>query len=614
MPKKIRTHTLEEISRREFIKILPEEWIWRDQVSDYGIDGEIEIVENGVVTGNKVYIQLKAVDETTKNNHKKVQVAVSTLNYYAAQKYPVIIMRYILKENMFYGKYYNEIDYDNKTQQTSVTVSFNEEDIVNEEYFENLEKYFIKIKKLEKLKFPIKISIKVKSDVTPQIKNFLEAEEAFLENDLGSKFIEIVSEKEALVKFEIDKKDILILVPEKKGISLDNIMKGKGKDGLGEIFDIAITNLILYLNEIEMLAEYIYEKKLENLLINSRMEEIFLVLLKSSYSDRTDSVINFLIKKREEFSDFYILVLLNLENSRIRKILENNVIDSKDYYNLANGMRVRDLKAALRLYVLTYKKDDFYKDKSYFFSDLGGVFFLLKKYEWAVKNYKKSLELEKDDFIEYLYADSLLYSGKYEEALQYFSKKSEMDEKIGTMKFLKSLFLKHLIEERGVKEQTRVTVSNKIKVYIEFKEKGISKDKKQIEGFLKMDYLDADNWFNMAISEENNEKKAWYFLYAAIVGIEDYESWINAWNYFRIIEEKETELVRMSDIILITALDSIGESIIPYFLKGVSPEEKRNVKKQLKKIAKDLSEKKNQKIYRIYDYNDLNKESFNFKL
>ena len=63
LPRRTRTHILEERSVRKFESLLPEEWIYRTPSHDYGIDGEVEIIDiEGYTTGKKFLVQLKATD------------------------------------------------------------------------------------------------------------------------------------------------------------------------------------------------------------------------------------------------------------------------------------------------------------------------------------------------------------------------------------------------------------------------------------------------------------------------------------------------------------------------------------------------------------------------
>jgi hypothetical protein len=61
--KRPKSHVIENISEDVFKSFLPDEWIIRKIPKDYGIDYEIEIVENQRVTGKRIWVQLKGTEK-----------------------------------------------------------------------------------------------------------------------------------------------------------------------------------------------------------------------------------------------------------------------------------------------------------------------------------------------------------------------------------------------------------------------------------------------------------------------------------------------------------------------------------------------------------------------
>jgi hypothetical protein len=63
MPTRPREHVLGDEAPEAFKRILPSEWIYRAKTSDYGVDGEVELVSpHGALTGRLFYVQLKGTD------------------------------------------------------------------------------------------------------------------------------------------------------------------------------------------------------------------------------------------------------------------------------------------------------------------------------------------------------------------------------------------------------------------------------------------------------------------------------------------------------------------------------------------------------------------------
>src|SRR2546426_5799774 len=64
MPKRPRSHQLEDLSERAIRSVLPSRWVVRADRPDYGIDLSIEIVdESETLTGRRFFVQLKGTDE-----------------------------------------------------------------------------------------------------------------------------------------------------------------------------------------------------------------------------------------------------------------------------------------------------------------------------------------------------------------------------------------------------------------------------------------------------------------------------------------------------------------------------------------------------------------------
>ena len=83
-------HVMEERSERVFKSTIPPEWIVRKIPSDYGIDYEIEIVENEIVTGKRFWIQLKSSENIVvkKDKYSKKYISyIVEFSIYLDHKY-----------------------------------------------------------------------------------------------------------------------------------------------------------------------------------------------------------------------------------------------------------------------------------------------------------------------------------------------------------------------------------------------------------------------------------------------------------------------------------------------------------------------------------------------
>lgn len=93
MPRRPRSHQLEDLSLNRFRDAVPSAWVVRERSRDYGVDLEVEIfTESGEATGLFFYVQLKATDDP--NLRQKLRFDVDQLQYFRLLDLPVAIVRY----------------------------------------------------------------------------------------------------------------------------------------------------------------------------------------------------------------------------------------------------------------------------------------------------------------------------------------------------------------------------------------------------------------------------------------------------------------------------------------------------------------------------------------
>ncbi|GIU52087.1 hypothetical protein TUM4438_43860 [Shewanella sairae] len=111
LPKRSRTHQLEELSIDKFKSLLPIEWVYRTPTHDYGIDGEVEIFDSdGYTTGKKFLVQLKATDEKRIDKASKLRMGIEKLNYYQQLEQPILIVRYMAESDDIYVRWFHSLN------------------------------------------------------------------------------------------------------------------------------------------------------------------------------------------------------------------------------------------------------------------------------------------------------------------------------------------------------------------------------------------------------------------------------------------------------------------------------------------------------------------------
>ena len=113
MVKRPRQHIEEAESKRIFNNSIPTEWIIREIKPDYGIDLSIEIVENGNVTGNVLFVQLKGVEKLKIiGDHVSFRLKVNHLRYYMQRDDPIILVVVDIKDIKCYWIYLQKYVYE----------------------------------------------------------------------------------------------------------------------------------------------------------------------------------------------------------------------------------------------------------------------------------------------------------------------------------------------------------------------------------------------------------------------------------------------------------------------------------------------------------------------
>jgi hypothetical protein len=98
--KRPRTHVQEDRSEAVFRDHLPDEWIVRRKPKDYGIDFELEIVRDEMVTGDVLWVQLKSTSRYLKpDSDVHFQCSTNFLRYCRGCEVPILLVLIDLHSN-----------------------------------------------------------------------------------------------------------------------------------------------------------------------------------------------------------------------------------------------------------------------------------------------------------------------------------------------------------------------------------------------------------------------------------------------------------------------------------------------------------------------------------
>ena len=116
-PQRHASHTLENRSENYLRNKLPQDWVVHRISNDYGQDLQIEIVENGKLTGLEFIVQLKASNKPTGLYFETIRVRLSTYNYLKSKLGIVLLIKYVEEKDEAYYCFLRDIPKPNPEQQ-----------------------------------------------------------------------------------------------------------------------------------------------------------------------------------------------------------------------------------------------------------------------------------------------------------------------------------------------------------------------------------------------------------------------------------------------------------------------------------------------------------------
>lgn len=130
MPKRPRAHEVEDLARRQFEAWLPDGWVARPLIHDYGIDYEVEIFEGGRATGANFWVQIKGSDAL---EEPLARIALSTMNYWRARDGLVLLVVWDVRERKGWYRWSHHIDTSTLTpEQRTMQVRVPRENVLKE--------------------------------------------------------------------------------------------------------------------------------------------------------------------------------------------------------------------------------------------------------------------------------------------------------------------------------------------------------------------------------------------------------------------------------------------------------------------------------------------------
>jgi len=201
------------------------------------------------------------------------------------------------------------------------------------------------------------------------------------------------------------------------------------------------------------------------------------------------------------------------------------------HYNLGNHLRAQGYpyqKAALKQYQLASKLDPLYRERHYFWREVGGVLFGLDRFGFSARAYERAIRLGGGSDCVALRADALMFAGRYSEADELFVKYMKAESRPDTEWVLKSIALPRIMELSGVEKQVRVP-RDALRLADVKELRPEAKESSLLEA-LRKDALSGLAWFNLGVESHPSkpDEALFSFLIAGLVQRNDVEAWAHA--------------------------------------------------------------------------------------
>lgn len=563
MPKRPRQHQIEDESRTAFRTVLPKEWVFRDSIPDYGIDGEVEIFDkNGLGTGRRFLVQLKATDDPDLNHALAILFRLDTWNYYRSVDLPVLIVRFHAPTRKLYVKWFHSFDpYYGRQARKNITFRLSPEDEWREETAARLASDLEAIKQIRSAQIALPITFTL-TLTEPQIHGVPAAQIASAIRKAAAKLpgiitITVNSPAYAHPAIVIGNDKTVIDLAGVKSFTLHSSKKRRSVDSLSKFpYDVLVSvaialdiaghsnvgaqvaamyapssSIIEYpeilmhiascmarahrVTEALRLSEKFFES--EGSLLSAQMLMLSAFVQSDSLSD----------SERAYFLEFMTRHIKCAEGSG------NRAIAATAHYNLGNylrGCRPRHPRLAFHHYRKASEYDPGYLERKYFMRELAGILFLSGRYRLAVQFYKRAIDLGEEGDCCALYADALMFAGRYRESREAFDAYLTSTPDAASEWRLKAWALQGIRRTLGCDEQKRQTVAA-IKLVPHDIKPCSEEIRQKLEEALRHDALCGLAWFNLGVLESQTGKREdafLSFLMASLINRGDVEAWCNA--------------------------------------------------------------------------------------
>jgi tetratricopeptide (TPR) repeat protein len=585
VPQRPRSHQVADESRRAFERALPSHWVFRPQQPDYGIDGEVEVFdESGASTGLRFYVQLKATDGTAEQA-RLVRVTREVGRYYSALDLPVLIVSYHAPTGTLYARWFQEINPPEKGEENG-TVSVK---------FEDTNRWTSQTPSLLVRDLVTRRTLRGGA-VTSPLLTAIDVEPSDAHSVLVSELTSAVVRLRGIIELSDANRALATIAigPSKIAVRLGKeFSRSMGIPSEVENYRaLAADTLLLLALALGRARQYALAGKIALAVVDSSViierPEVFGPL--TSYlatghrladalelSDRLATkygstwaaeALQSLALTSQGMSAAELVVYERYLDRRIElaKAAGDNAQLGTAYYNRGNSRQGTNRREALRDYLIAARTDPEYWNRDYFCSELGGLFFGLRRFKCAAISYQRSIDRGAGAETIPLLADALMFSGQYEQAKIQFGLYLDQAKELSPQWRLKDWALTQILK-LGVKSQTRQTRAAL----------SLADNPATLDDALRLDALCGLAWCNKGAGQlavKNRRMAFVFYLLAAVSQDWDVEAWRNA---YALALEHEEDQKKVAPYILMAAYEIHGERFLEELAQATQgPAEKKS--------------------------------------
>ncbi|MGW6131332.1 DUF4365 domain-containing protein [Cellulomonas sp. NPDC055163] len=481
MPSRPVQHRLEARSRVAFSAHAPETWSVEDRNRDYGIDLDVEIFEGDQATGLRFAVQLKSVGDF--KGKPSVSVKAEKLRYWLAQDVPVLLCLWDSGSNQMWVRWAHHIDPTPiRDGAKSVGVRFVPEEEWTDGLSASLEREVLAARAIrdQRDKLPIQVNCVGTGTiagvpaglVVVRVREALRRFSGIFRTSPRPSVLAInikMSSQRTMVELsggspktldysgERDPSDSRGQMERVEGLAADILFVVATQlhqarltaEGAAVLESVAETSPSLHgaglAHGVTILARGGKREAAIGVLDRARRYEatrdhagmIAMLLDRPLDSAEGDLVVD--VMREWATSD---LAQGDLSSAAILT------------YNLARRSLGSAPEFAVKMFEQAAMIDPSYRDRDYWRRDLGGALFLSGEYAKSADEYARAVALG-DQSAELLYADALLFAGRYTESLDLLQKTLSSDDLEDSEYRLKARYVQFLVDSTGITRQSR---------------------------------------------------------------------------------------------------------------------------------------------------------------